>query len=89
MSNSETITEVEKESIPAGETVEILADGKMFVLKAPVSIGKMGVYGALEMMRDEVSKFYFIMEKRAREEREKSNGLLLSRMKLPTVGKLQ
>jgi hypothetical protein len=77
----------DSDQAPAEETsnqVELVADGKIFMLRMPVAIGKMGAYGALEMMRDEVSKFFYIMERKAREEEHKSKSIL-QRLHIPGV----
>lgn len=75
--NSETeekppvVLEEAKDKSSEVANVEIVADGTIFMLKMPVTIGKMGAYGALEMMRDEVAKFYYVMAKQAAEEKQR------------------
>lgn len=79
MSNSEPPLAIEqKMEIEIG----LNEAGTHFVLSVPVATGKLACYGACEILRDEISKTFYVMERKAQEEKMKA-GSLLGKLRLP------
>lgn len=69
---------------PPEASIEVTADS--FVIKAPFALGKMGVYGILEMAKEEAAKFFYRQEKLSAEIKkasQESGSSILSRLNLP------
>lgn len=61
-----------QESAAEAPEVNIKFDGKTFTIVIPVIIGKMGVYGAIQLVHEEAQKFFYAQEMQARKQREAS-----------------
>lgn len=48
------------------EAVKIEFTGSHFKFSVPVSAGKIGVYGAIELLKEEASKYFFAREREER-----------------------
>lgn len=59
-------------------------DGEKFTVIVPVIAGKAGVYGVLEVAKEQASKYFYAVERKMAEEEAKQKSIL-SRLHIPGV----